>query len=259
MKYLFKIYLILSALFISGCAAPYKPPTEKAPQNWYGKTGFLYEKKTLKIINREPKEGDIVLTSKVHLRRTAEITDGVVFRSAFGSEMLFSAGTAIWAEQYSVFKAKRNEPEYKNQQEENNPIEWCGFVNGGSIHIPESELYCMFWEAPNEARYVRGYGSKLGASHIPRSISSKGGTLGPVPNFIEKDIKLDETFTVKIFVDKINKIGVKFKEDISNGSYVVSSNYFYLKWADSNLVNRDGLKLSVFASDNYTALKIKSD
>ncbi len=253
-----KFFLILTlSILIVACASPYIPPKAIPPTQWAGEAKFEYQRSTVTTGGSKLVVGDTALKGIVNFSRMAVISEDAETSTAFGGRLIFPKGMPVWGIQYTNFILDRKESDMVDSQADNNPIEWCGVLPKGSDgKAEEPEIYCLFWEAKNQARYIKGYFNKDSIKYIPSYIS-KSGMAGPMPKIIEINEDLGVSLESELTVMKINKAGIKLLETLRSGEQVRKYKDYYWRWSDSeNIHEHMGLRFKLIPSKDFASFKM---
>ena len=186
---------LLPVVVLAACATTYRPPTEAAPPAWQGPAGTELVEGSLTTNEGVRREGDEIARWQIRAVRAGVLAEPVTFRGGLGGEITIPAGQPMTAQQYSLVVSSYGTRTNENAQ--NDPTEWCVRDTGG-------QLYCVFWEAPDRARYNRFRGALVQPAP---STSSTNGTTGPVPVVHESDAEV--VGEVSLRIDGFGQHGVR--------------------------------------------------
>lgn len=215
------LVLLATLTVLGACATPYSPPSTPAPPEWMGAAGLAPIQGAVGRLNQAAlTEGGVIASIDVDHVRTARIRDELRYKSPYGGDMVIAAGTPARAEQLTMFVSSTYQPVPVAVGENNNPIEWCARqVNGDTV--------CIFWEAPDRARYVPTF-----TDRAPRLVTpfKASGMIGPMPVIVESKVDLGPPLQQQLVVRDWDREGVDVTLQVLENGVVGHGSRQRIEW-----------------------------
>ena len=196
------ILVLLLAAAATGCATPYKPPSEPAPPGWTGVSGM---KRLGPILYRSGvfKAEGVVSSMAVAYVRTGVLAEPVKLMTAYGGTMRLPEGSKAYATNYGVVTRQPGGP--RNEAPRfTGPIEWCIIVENGFDGLSGVQTACAFWESPQRARYIDD-STDGGLPFEPYiTIGGTAGMPGSVPKITEQPVDFGVALKREVKIRKVN-------------------------------------------------------
>jgi hypothetical protein len=85
--------LVISVLILlPGCTTPYRPPTERPPEEWMGGSGWTVHAERVKVFEGVRAPGDVLLEFPMSFTRTGVLLETVQTRDGYGNDFIISRG-----------------------------------------------------------------------------------------------------------------------------------------------------------------------
>jgi hypothetical protein len=203
--------ILMAALCVGACATTYTPPAAIAPDIWHGESGVRAVENSLEVFDGELAEGGLILRYQIAPRRTARTVADVTYGSESNPKTL-PAGTLLYAQQFSLQRTVSHNygaGYTTNMNRGNNPIEWC------APYTPEGNPICIFWEAPDRARYIDAV---IGAPLAAQPLGTTGAP-GGVPEIVEEDVEFPHPLYRELRVEALRSNRIRLAYYYSEGDY----------------------------------------
>jgi len=211
-------YAIAAMLVVAACATPYRPPGERAPDQWYGAAGLCIDptqaiSAPLEAIGLN----QVALRIPLIPARTGRLETTITYRGPFGGDKIIPAGTLLMTQQYSMMS--RQTYNYMpvgravNLNASNDPVEWC------TIQESEPGATCIFWEGPDRARYI-----PVAAMGVLMQPVMSAGMPGPMPQIREEQTPLAQALAREFVVASMDGTSVMLSVRLRYGETTLPEN-----------------------------------
>jgi hypothetical protein len=239
---------LLMGLFVllPACTAPYRPPTERPPDEWMGESGWRVQSANVRVFEGTRRAGDELLEYPGEFTRTAVVLETARTRDAFGHDFIIPGGTALFAMNFTLKSGQAIDP-----------IEWCGVLpHGVDGKQKGSDTACLFWEAPTRARYTQDHRDG-GFGFHPRMVGGTGGVAGPVPRIRVQPVDFGVEIVSRVRVIKVDERQVELETVMSDGQSEERTESRTIRWDGSGRASYKNVigQFDLTASDEYSSVQ----
>jgi hypothetical protein len=207
--------IMLIATGLTACATPYRPPTEPPPAQWTGASGWEPVAGTQKIYEGTHKQGDVLFEFVLKPRRTGTVVETVQTKTAYGKDFIIPKGTPVFAENFTL--VTHGGWTGKEIKQPIDPIEWCAVLpHGTDGKQTGSDTACLFWEGPNQARYMQDY--RNGGFGYNPAYYDTSGMPGPVPQINDTPVDLGVEVKQQLRIVKLDDRRIEMQSYLTDGT-----------------------------------------
>jgi hypothetical protein len=238
--------LVISVLILlPGCTTPYRPPTERPPEEWMGGSGWTVHAERVKVFEGVRAPGDVLLEFPMSFTRTGVLLETVQTRDGYGNDFIIPAGTKLFAMNFTLKGGQAIDP-----------IEWCAVLPDGVDGKQEgSDTACLFWETPDRVLYKQDHRTG-GFAFNPRMVGSSG-VIGPMPRIRVQPVDFGVEIVSRLRVVSVDPKRVELETVLSDGTSAERTDRTTLEWNSTGKARYENVigPFDLTASRGYSSVQ----